>query len=85
MATGDNDTKERADRKRSGKDGQLLIRISKEERAAFVTLCERLDTTAAREIRRFIREFTAAHGGAVGTSPKVVRSTADREDEARGP
>jgi hypothetical protein len=52
-----------ADRgRKGGKDSQLLIRIASEERAAFVRLCEELDTTAAREIRRFIREFTARHG-----------------------
>ncbi|WP_201455780.1 hypothetical protein [Tropicimonas marinistellae] len=45
------------DKKKSKKDGQLMIRISLEERDRFVRLCEELDTSAAREIRRFIREF----------------------------
>jgi len=45
-------------KKRSkNKDAQLIIRISKEERGAFVDLCDELDTTAAREIRHFIRRF----------------------------
>lgn len=39
------------------KDGQLLIRISVEDRDQFVQLCEELDTSAAREIRHFIRQF----------------------------
>lgn len=39
------------------KDSQLLIRINSEERDEFVELCEQLDTSAAREIRRFIRRF----------------------------
>ncbi len=43
------------------KDSQFIIRISKEERAAFVDLCEELDTSAAREIRHFIRRFVARH------------------------
>lgn len=43
------------------KNSQLIIRINSEERDEFVTLCETLDTSAAREIRRFIREFTAEH------------------------
>jgi hypothetical protein len=43
------------------KDSQLLIRINAEERDAFVSLCEELDTSAAREIRRFIREFMLIH------------------------
>ena len=42
------------------KAGQFAIRIAKSERAAFIALCERMDTTAAREIRRFIHEFIAA-------------------------
>ncbi|MDB2331445.1 hypothetical protein N9V74_07025 [Alteromonas sp.] len=39
------------------KNSQLIIRINDEERAEFVDLCETLDTSAAREIRRFIRHF----------------------------
>lgn len=39
------------------KDSQLLIRINSAERDAFVALCEELDTSAAREVRRFIRTF----------------------------
>lgn len=42
------------------KTSQLVIRIAKSDRAAFIALCEALDTTAAREIRRFMREFVAA-------------------------
>jgi len=41
------------------KDSQLIIRISGKERDEFVSLCEQLDTSAAREIRRFIRRFIA--------------------------
>lgn len=43
------------------KDAQLLIRINGEERDKFVALCEALDTSAAREIRRFIRSYVASH------------------------
>ena len=43
------------------KDSQLLIRISSVEREQFVQLCEQLDTTAAREIRHFIRKFIKKH------------------------
>lgn len=43
--------------KRNKKDGQLLIRISIAEREQFLQLCEQLDTSAAREIRQFIRGF----------------------------
>ncbi len=49
-----NDKKER---KKKKKDSQLVIRINGEERDRFVALCEELDTSAAREIRRFIKGF----------------------------
>ena len=49
--------------KKTGKknDAQLLIRINGEERDAFLALCEELDTSAAREVRRFIRSFIREH------------------------
>ena len=47
--------KNKPDGKAKGKGSQLVIRIDKAERAAFVSLCEELDTSAAREIRRFMR------------------------------
>lgn len=43
------------------KDGQLLIRINSAERDEFVQLCETLDTSAARELRKFIRSFIKKH------------------------
>lgn len=46
------------DSKSSGKkNAQLVLRLDKSERDAFVDLCKELDTSAAREIRRFIRGF----------------------------
>lgn len=44
-------------KKKSKKDSQLVIRINSEERDRFVELCDELDSSAAREIRSFIREF----------------------------
>ena len=43
------------------KDSQLVLRLPKAERDAFVALCEDLDTSAAREIRHFIRQFLRDH------------------------
>ncbi len=43
--------------KKSKKDSQLVIRINGDERDRFVELCDELDTSAAREIRGFIRRF----------------------------
>ena len=44
------------------KDSQLILRLDKRDRDAFVALCKKKDTTAAREIRRFIREYLSAQG-----------------------
>jgi len=44
-------------RKKTKKDSQLVIRIHSEDRDQFVSLCDELDTSAAREIRKFIRRF----------------------------
>lgn len=41
----------------SKKNSQLVLRLDKDERDAFVDLCKELDTSAAREIRGFIRKF----------------------------
>lgn len=43
------------------KDSQLILRLDKDERDRFVALCKELDTSAAREIRRFIRAFVKRH------------------------
>lgn len=48
-------------KKKSKKTSQLVIRLTPEEREAFVDLCEELDTSAAREIRHFMRRFVADH------------------------
>lgn len=59
---------------------QFVIRVDKVERDAFVTLCGRLDTSAAREIRRFMREFVAAREAVAkrsgaGSVPAGARKT----------
>jgi hypothetical protein len=50
-------------KKKVKKNSQLVIRINDEERDQFVSLCDELDTSAAREIRQFIRRFIKEHGG----------------------
>ena len=48
--------------KKNPKDSQLVVRLAKKDRDSFVALCDELDTSAAREIRHFIRRFLAEHG-----------------------
>ena len=50
------------DKKSGKKDSQLVLRLDKEERDAFGELCKDLDTSAAREIRGFIRRFMKDNG-----------------------
>jgi len=45
------------------KNSQLVLRLDKEDRDAFVERCKQMDTSAAREIRRFIREFMKENAG----------------------
>jgi len=54
-------SKHKSNGKDKKKGSQFVIRVDKAERDAFVSLCDRLDTSAAREIRRFMRDLVAAH------------------------
>ncbi|RFB04673.1 hypothetical protein [Parvularcula marina] len=47
--------------KKHKKDGQLVIRVNKRDRDEFIELCDDLDTSAAREIRMFMRRFVQEH------------------------
>lgn len=49
------------EKKKNKKDSQLLIRISGEQRDRFVALCDEMETSAAREIRKFIDRFLKEH------------------------
>ena len=60
MGKKDDKKEEKKDDKKAGKkDSQLILRLDKKERDAFIARCKEMDTSAAREIRRFIREFMA--------------------------
>lgn len=48
-------------KKKAKKNSQLIIRINEKDRDEFVAQCDEIDTSAAREIRRFIRIFMAEH------------------------
>lgn len=49
-------------KKKKNKDSQLVLRLDKRDRDEFVQLCKDLDTSAAREIRGFIRDFIKRNG-----------------------
>jgi hypothetical protein len=48
--------KSRKDRK-GKKNAQLVLRLNKDLRDRFIDACQDVDTTAAREVRRFINRF----------------------------
>lgn len=48
-------------KKKNPKDSQLVIRINRADRDQFVELCEDLESSAAREIRKFMKRFVADH------------------------
>lgn len=64
------------------KSSQLVIRVEKAERDAFVALCDQLDTSAAREIRRFMRDLVAAHAAEGGGVSEVPPEAAAPEAES---
>lgn len=79
-------SKHKATTKEKEKGGQLVIRIAKSDRAAFIAECEALDTTAAREIRRFMREFVEANSAqlpadAVSTLAEIAKPAEPVLDE----
>lgn len=43
--------------KKNKKDAQLVLRLERELRDDFIRACAEVDTTAAREIRRYIKRF----------------------------
>jgi len=48
----------RSDKEKSKKkDAQLVLRLNKDLRDRYVEACQDVDTSAAREIRRFIKRF----------------------------
>ena len=49
-------------KKKNKKDSQLVIRINGTDRDRFIQLCDDLDTSAAREIRRFIKDYLDRFG-----------------------
>lgn len=54
--------KKKKNRKKKNKlESQMVIRIKSEERDRFIELCEEMDTSGAREIRKFIRQFLKEH------------------------
>ncbi len=46
-----------AKKRKKKKDAQLVLRMHKDTRERFVEACQDLDTTAAHEVRRFIKRF----------------------------
>ena len=48
-------------KKKNPKDSQLVIRINRADRDQFVELCEDLESSAAREIRKFMKRFVTDH------------------------
>ena len=39
------------------KDAQLVVRLPKDVRDRFIDACQDVDTSAAREVRKFIKRF----------------------------
>jgi hypothetical protein len=47
----------KSDKKKNKKDAQLVLRLDRETRDRFKAACQDLDTSTAREVRKFIKRF----------------------------
>ena len=56
MTPPSNVARKQKDRKKK-KDAQLVLRLDSELRDRFLDACQDLDTSAAREVRRFMKRF----------------------------
>ncbi|MBX2886195.1 MAG: hypothetical protein KTR32_39935 [Granulosicoccus sp.] len=56
-------TKDKTEGKGKGKkkEAQMVIRLDKELRDKFVAACQEIDTSASREMRRFMKRFLARY------------------------
>jgi hypothetical protein len=77
--------RQKHDGKKGKKNGQLVIRLEKAERDAFVKACRQRDTSAAREIRRFMRDWLAANPGEIVPSPAPAEPGPPAAPPAAGP
>ena len=72
--------------KKDRKDSQLILRINDKERDDFIALCEALDTSAAREIRAFIRGFVKSHetqASPPSPAPTIPNDIAETQEKKR--
>jgi len=71
------------DKKKSkDEEAKFVIRIEKALRDEFVDVCRDLDTTASREVRRFIREFLARQEASVVAVDTLVEAEPVAEAES---
>jgi len=54
-------TEKKKPKNKNRKDSQLVIRVNRQDRDEFTALCDELDTSAAREIRWFMKHFIKDH------------------------
>ncbi|MEM1174209.1 MAG: hypothetical protein AAGA33_08000 [Pseudomonadota bacterium] len=47
----------KGEKKKKKKDAQLVLRLDRETRDRFKDACQELDTSAAREVRKYIKRF----------------------------
>ena len=55
--THDASKKSKKRKKSAAKDAQFILRLDRETRDRFVEICSELDTSAAREVRKFMKKF----------------------------
>jgi hypothetical protein len=64
------------------KSSQMILRVEKHEKDAFIDKCKALDSSAARELRRFMREFVATDPAKVAPDREAVAEADPAEANA---
>jgi hypothetical protein len=59
VAKSSKDKKDKKEKKK--KNAQLVLRLNKDLRDRFIEACQDVDTSAAREVRRFIKKFLKSY------------------------
>lgn len=54
-------SKKKKAKNKTKKEAQLVIRLDKDLRDKFVAACQDIDTSASREMRRFMKRFLARY------------------------
>ena len=72
-------------KEKAKKSSQLVLRIEKHEKDRFIAACEAIDSSAGREIRRFMREFVEAQSAKPDTQSSEATEAPEEPEVVAAP